>query len=161
MNNTMEESGLVPSLLVFGTIPNITTDLGEQSERLQALETAMEEMESNFSQRLITAALTHSIPAANDRVYKVRKVMLVFRKQQNCWVGHIIVTATEDKTVSALDVASDYRADFGKYQVKPYFRDLPETDANEDFAEILHLVLKSFVSDDVASKAPACSVHIS
>lgn len=66
-----------------------------------------------------------------------------------------MITATKDKKVSVQNLETDYQAEFSKHQVKPYFRDQPETDADMEFAEVLHSALKSFVPGDAVDKAPS------
>ena len=81
MNDTMGESGLVPSLLVFGTIPRfpiISTDFPSQKERMEALSKAQMEMNSIVAERRVLAALTRNIPPAGKYTYILGEEVLVY-----------------------------------------------------------------------------------
>lgn len=57
--------------------------------------------------------------------------MLIYRKKQKEWAGSVVVTSFKEKVIGVLDTANGQL-------VKPYFRYLPETDANIELLEILH-----------------------
>lgn len=163
MNDTMNENGLVPSLLVFGIIPRfpiIATELPTQKDRMDVLAPERAEMEAIVSQKRIMTALLNAVPPAADRVYEVGEEVWVYREKKKAWEGPMLVEKVADKIVTVHDIEDDYRGDFNKHQIKPYFRDLPETDANTDFVEILHAALAPFVSKDKDKHAPAYNVHI-
>lgn len=164
MNDTMNEDGLVPSLLVFGIIPRfpiIATELPTQKERMEVLATARAEMEAIVAKRRIMTALLKAVPPAADRVCEIGEEVWVYRGRKNAWEGPMLVTKVVDKIVSILGIEDDYRGDFNKHQIKPYFRDIPEADANTDFVEILHAALAPFVSDEKEKTVPEYNVHIS
>ena len=59
MNDTMNEDGLVPSLLVFGTLPRFPltdSNVVAQKERMRVLSCARKEMETIVAQRRIYTA---------------------------------------------------------------------------------------------------------
>lgn len=66
MNDTMNENGLVPSLLVFGLIPRfpiIASELPNQKERMEILTTAWAEMKAIVAKKRIMRALL-KVPSA-------------------------------------------------------------------------------------------------
>lgn len=85
MNDTIPENGLVPSRLVFGTIPRfpiISTDLRNQKERMEILPKSQKEMNSIIAERRILAALTRNVRPASDRVYRLGDEFLVFSEKK-------------------------------------------------------------------------------
>ena len=94
MNDTMGESGLVPSLLVFGTIPRfpiISSDLPSQKERIEALIKAHMETNSIVAERRFLAALTRNIPPAGKYTYTLGEEVLVYSESKKEWFGNRIV----------------------------------------------------------------------
>ena len=90
MNDTIGEDGLVPSLLVLGIVPIfpiLNTNLPQQQERMKALITARQEMNSIIAERRVTTALQKSFPSSIDRVYKKGDEILVFREKTKRWTG--------------------------------------------------------------------------
>ena len=70
MNDTMGPDGLVPTLLVYGSLPRLPTseeDAADQKTRTRALEVARREYEGIVAQRRIATALRSRIPAAATR----------------------------------------------------------------------------------------------
>lgn len=77
-------------------------------------------------------ALLRSVPSAADRVYEVGEEVLVYREKEKSWEGPMLVTKIDDEIVTVHDVEDGYEGSFKKHQVKPYFHDLPETDAKHE-----------------------------
>ena len=102
MNDTVGPDGLVPSMLVFGTMPRfppIRTDLPNHEERLRAMHAARTEMANIVAQHKVQLALRARVPPAasflvrpNDRIYVHDEV----RKK---WIGPYTVLKTFEKQV--------------------------------------------------------------
>lgn len=127
---------------------------------MELFATTKAEMESIVARRRISTDLVKAVPPAADRVYEVGENISVHCKKKKAWEGPMLVTNVVDKIVSIQDIKDDYRGDFSKHQIKPYVRDLPETDANTVFVEMLHGAISPFVSDKRENTAPGYNVHI-
>jgi hypothetical protein len=162
MNDTIGENGLVPSLLVFGMIPRfpiLTSEIPHQQERMRILQVAQAEMNSIAAERRIVQASKSAVPAAADRVYQVGEEVLVYREKESTWAGPYADKNIDERILLVYDPGSNYVQRFNVAQNKPYFRDLPDTDP-EDQSEILHSMLSKFISDDGANISPAYSIHL-
>jgi hypothetical protein len=149
LNDTMGENGLVPTLLVFGIIPRfpiLSTDLPEQKERMRVITAAQAEYNTIVAERRLLSALQSRVPAAADRIYQVGEEVLVWRERPNSWTGPLIIRNMEEKIVTVYDPATQYSCRFNTAQVKPYVRDLPATDADEDWCEIMHETFSNFIT---------------
>lgn len=71
------------------------------------------------------------------------------------------VLAVDGKLFTVRNGETDYEGIFNKAQVKPYFHSTPDTDVDNDFAEILHSALAPFVSDAAAAKTPMYDIYSS
>lgn len=79
-NNNMVENVLVPSRLVFGTIPRfsiLNTSLPIQNVVVVSIKTNHSKMNTIFAQRRIFEALARNIPPAANRLYKVGENVFV------------------------------------------------------------------------------------
>jgi hypothetical protein len=67
----------------------------------------------------------------------------------------------EDKIITVKDLESMRVLRFSTQQIKPFFRDSPSTDFDEDVIEITHAMLSRFTSTDAKEKSPPFQVHLS
>jgi hypothetical protein len=116
-------------------------------------------MNSIVAERRIVQGLKSAVPAADDRVYQVGEEVLVYREKERTWAGPYTVKCIEEKIVLVYDPGLNYVQRFNVAQIKPYFRDLPDT-YPEDQAEILHSMLSNFISDEGANMSPAYNIHL-
>eukprot|EP00171_Calliarthron_tuberculosum_P000524 IDg524t1 len=103
MNTTAGPNGLIPTLLVFGCLPQLPSgfsDVPEQRERMKTMIQARNEMAVIIAKSRIQTALNKRVPRAADRVVDVGKEVLVYReKPENRWVGPFKVIAGKGKSV--------------------------------------------------------------
>jgi hypothetical protein len=66
----------------------------------------------------------------------------------------------EEKIVTAYDPSSQYIGQFNTAQVKPYVRDLPAADADEDWCEILHATISKSTTGAGRNLSPSFSLHL-
>jgi hypothetical protein len=153
----MGTTGLVPSLLVFGVVPSFpqtSIDLPKQRDRIAALAAAQMEMSEIVSENRVTAALAHNVPSSVDRTYEVGREVLVFCGKEKNWTGPMVVVLVEDKIITVQDLESERALRFSTQQMKPFLRDLPSTDVDEDVIEISHAMLSRSTSNDAREKSP-------
>ena len=128
MNDTMNPEGLVPSLLVFGTLPRfypVNTVLPEQQERMRALEMARAEMATISAALRLQKALLANIPAACAQSYKIGQKVMIFREGQHPpWTGPYHVTNVTNKQ-NFID-RDGKEVQHSISQVKPYIENLNE-----------------------------------
>jgi hypothetical protein len=163
LNDTMGENGLVPSLLVFGIVPMfpiLSSKLPEQQERMRLLAAAQAEYNSIVAERRIAEILKSRVPGAADRVYKVGEEVLVLQEKSESWTRPFIVTGVNDMLVNLRSEELAYEGRFNVAQVKPYLRDMPQTDANTNFSEVLHQMLRDFTTEEGAGLSPSYAVHL-
>jgi hypothetical protein len=127
---------------------------------MRILTAAQAEYNTIVSERRLLAALESRVPAAADRVYQVGEEVLVCREGPNSWTGSLIVRDMEEKIVTVYDPASQYTGRFNTAQVKPYVRDLPATDADEDWCEILHATISKSTTGAGRNLSPRFSLHL-
>lgn len=103
MNQTAGPRGLVPTLLVFGVIPRtpVTTRLlPDQSNRMEAMVKARNEMQALVAKTRLRVALSAPVPAAADRAVSPGDKVLAYREHpQDEWVGPFALVAQHDKIV--------------------------------------------------------------
>ena len=109
MNDTMGENGLVPTKLVFGTIPRfpiINSDLPSQKERMDALQIAQKEMNSIIAERRVRTALSKEVPPAADIVYQIGEEVLFHSEKEKEWIGPFIVTGISGRMITIVSSES-------------------------------------------------------
>eukprot|EP00171_Calliarthron_tuberculosum_P007706 IDg7706t1 len=93
LNNSANPEGLVPTLLVFGSIPklplgNVSHLPPSQRERFQAMETSRKEMETIVTrQRLALASKKHKGKAMDAFEVCPGSEVLVYREKKKLWEG--------------------------------------------------------------------------
>jgi hypothetical protein len=110
----------------------MSIDLPEQRDRTAALAAAQMEMSAIVSENRTTAALAHNAPSSVDRTYEVGEYVLVFREKKIKWTGPMVVVLVEDKIITVKDLESERVSRFSTQQIKPFLRDSPSTDVDED-----------------------------
>jgi hypothetical protein len=128
---------------------------------MAALAAAQMEMSTIVSENRITAALNHNAPSSVDRTYEFGEEVLVFREQEKNWTGPMVVVLVEDKIITVKDLESVRVLRFSTQHIKPFLRDSPSTDVDEDAIEITHAMLSRFSSTDAKEKSPSFQVHLS
>jgi hypothetical protein len=105
MNDTMGPEGLVPTLLVFGSVPRLSIgdQLPSQNERMSAMKSARCEMYSIVSELRINRTLYSKTLCGAMRVFHPRELARVYRECPNMWTGPFAVVRVERKTVYVLD----------------------------------------------------------
>ena len=82
INDTIDQNGLVPSLLVFGVLPSFPSpsrNNPDQQERFEALKSARAEMESIVAEQRIRKALKSKIPPATKYLIKPDDQIRLYR----------------------------------------------------------------------------------
>jgi hypothetical protein len=73
LNTSANSHGLVPCLLVFGTLPRLPvvseTDPVSNNDRFKSLATAREEYERHIAEQLVACGLKTKVPSATDVIY--------------------------------------------------------------------------------------------
>lgn len=102
LNDTAGTKGLVPSLLVYGTIPslgNTGADLPDQEDRFTALAAARKEAACITAEKRIRLALKSNIPpSAKYTLHPGQKVM-VYSEKMKKWISNIRVVQLSSKQV--------------------------------------------------------------
>jgi hypothetical protein len=116
INETTGPSGLVPVLLVYGTMPRykvagLDTRLLPNIERFKALKTARHEYVQIVNGLRVQALLKTSIPPAADRKLAVGHLVFFWREKEKRYVGPIpILNLSADGTQVTLSVDVDHRS---------------------------------------------------
>ena len=143
MNDTMGPEGLVPTLLVFGTVPRLS--IGDrpppnQSERMLAMDNARREMDSIVSDLRIKRALSSKTPPGAMRVFHPGELVRVYRERPNMWTGPFPVTRVDGKTVYVRDGIDE--KPFSITSVKPHHT---PRELSNIFMSTTHAVLHSLL----------------
>jgi hypothetical protein len=120
MNDTMGPEGLVPTLLVYGTLPRLSLHdkLPSQSRRFLAMEAARREMDAVVSELRIKRALDSNTPPGAERTFKPGELVYVYRERPQEWLGPYPVVQVDGKTVYIRD--GSHTKPFSVTAVKPY-----------------------------------------
>lgn len=100
LNDTSGPKGLVPSLLVFGTIPSIgssNANLPDQEQRFKAMRAAREEAATIFAEQRIRIALKSNAPPSSKYMLKPGQEVKVFSEKQKKWVEGIRLVQLSSK----------------------------------------------------------------
>ena len=90
INDTAGPHGLVPSVLVFGSMPAFPLapkNMHSQAERYKALATARKEMANIVAQRRVNDALRRKFPPATAYHIKSGDQVRVYREKTRTWDG--------------------------------------------------------------------------
>jgi Reverse transcriptase (RNA-dependent DNA polymerase) len=134
INDTVGPNGLIPTLLVFGTMPQLPLMQGTlspytgQEQRDHALRTATAEYRKYVSERRLQTALRAKTATAMTCIHQPGDRVLVYRERPQLWEGPYSVVMQDGKivTVKLNDETSQQR--FNVSNVKPYQPpDIPST----------------------------------
>jgi hypothetical protein len=73
----------------------------------------------------------------------------------------MVVVLVEDKIITIKDLELEQILRFITQQIKPFLRDSPSTDVDEDTIGITHAMLSRFTSTDAKEKSPLFQEHLS
>jgi hypothetical protein len=102
LNDTAGPDGLVPSLLVLGTLPrppNSTKEFPAQSERFQAMDTARKEYERLIAAERVARGMQKQVTPAADRRYATGDRVYVYWERLRHWTGTHTVAFADGKEV--------------------------------------------------------------
>ena len=105
MNDTMGPQGLVPTLLVFGTLPRFPSPDSTypmQAEGLQALEASRREMLTIVSDQCVKQALHSRLPRCVSFNVNPGELVRIYRESDKKYVGPYKVISTDGKQVTVL-----------------------------------------------------------
>jgi hypothetical protein len=131
INDTVGPNGLVPTLLDFGTMPQLTLMQGSlspytgQEQRDIALRAATAEYQKYVNERRLKEVLRAKPSLAMNCIYQPGDSVLIYRERSRLWDGPYSVMVHDGKivTVKLKDNTAEQR--FNVSSVKPYR--LPET----------------------------------
>jgi hypothetical protein len=66
----------------------------------------------------------------------------------------MVVVLVDDMIITVKDLESERVLRFSTQQIKPFLRDSPSTDVDEDAIVITHAMLSRFTSTDAKEKSP-------
>jgi hypothetical protein len=120
MNDTIGPEGLVPTLLVFGTVPRLSTtgSFPNQNERMLAMDSTRREMDAIVSELRIKRALTSKTAPGATRVYNPGELVYVYRERPDKWIGPFPIIRIDGKTVYVRDGIDE--KPFSITSVKPH-----------------------------------------
>ncbi len=105
-NDALGPNGLVPTLLVYGSLPSLPiplqTDM-DQKYRMEALATARAEMETIVAAQRIQKGLRSKIPPSAKYLFKPGEDVKVFREEPKKWIGPFSVVRVENKIITVTD----------------------------------------------------------
>jgi transposase InsO family protein len=129
MNDTANEDGLCPTLLVFGALPR-PLDLSRPSpslhDRLRAQLTARKEYARIVAERRVQRGLVTKPPRSADYTIEPRNMVYVYREKAKKWIGPVRCIYRSGK--QALVVMDGLPKAFNIAQLKP----APIADPNPD-----------------------------
>lgn len=105
LNDIVDPNGLVPSLLVFGTLPRVpclNSNLQGQRERMKAISTARREMATIVAELRIQEALRSNVPPATDYTLKPGDHVRVYREKEKRFTGPFPMISIVGKQVFLL-----------------------------------------------------------
>jgi hypothetical protein len=106
LNDSVGMDGLIPTLLVFGTMPQLPTLQGKlspysgQEAREAAIKCASKEYRSYIAEQRIREALSAKISPGASLEYRPGDQVLVYREQTRLWEGPIYVVMHDGKVVT-------------------------------------------------------------
>lgn len=105
-NDTLGPNGLVPNLLVFGTMPALPIMESrsiKQKDRMAALKIAKEEMERMSAEQKLLRALRSKLAPSTKYHIQPGDLVHVFRQETRKWIGPVKVVNTERKIIHVMD----------------------------------------------------------
>ena len=155
MNDTLGPSGLVPSLLVFGSIsriPNVNAKHPDQQERLRAMTLARQEYDQWVCQERIRRALRFRTPEAAFANIHAGDSIFVFRehpgKYTGEWKGPYTVA-----TIVGKKVFVDFQGTLKPFSVDQVKKNLSPSFTQEELDAAIHLT-ESFTLNKTTAALP-------
>lgn len=102
LNDTAGHNGLVPSLLVFRSIPsmgNTEADLPDQNDRFRAMLDARMEASTITAEKRIRIALKSNAPPSAKYTLRTGQLVMVYSDKQAKWVKDIRIVQVSSKQV--------------------------------------------------------------
>lgn len=102
MNDTADQNGLVPSLLLFGEMRNIPYShqgLLYPSERHKAMDIARNQFEGEIAKRRVQTALVHKLPISHKFRFAPRQPVHGYMEKEKSWTGPHLVRSADEKSV--------------------------------------------------------------
>lgn len=106
MNETIGPEGLIPNLLVFGTLPTLPTENNnqmDQQERVYVVRTARSQLVNIVAEMRSNVALKSRLPFATRFHFKPGQMIRVYRQQSRKWEGTFNIERMEGKHVCITD----------------------------------------------------------
>lgn len=134
VNDTAGYDGLVPTLLVFGAYPRISSGDApalSNTRRAHAIKLAMAELANLRAKRQVTDALRLRNGPRTDKIHDtpIGSMVLVYREKHKTWLGpYKLLSVTDENCVVEL---VNGPTTFRSVVVKPYLED-PESDLIND-----------------------------
>jgi hypothetical protein len=106
MNDTVGPNGLIPTLLVFGTMPQLPLQRGRlspysgQEQRDVALKAALSKYQKYVSERRLHEAFRAKKSPSMYSQYRSWDKVLVYRERSGPWEGPYVVVLQEGKIVT-------------------------------------------------------------
>lgn len=160
LNDTMGPEGLVPTLLVFGTLPRFPTvesSNAGQFERMNALESARKEYATITAELRIRKALMSRVPRTTDLVLHPGDQVRVFRETDKKYTGPYPVIRVDGKQVFVID--KDKEKQFSLHQCIPA-KDFDDIASGQNHMETMHSMVKQFVSRPHHRESSPLQIHI-
>ncbi len=146
ITDTAGPKRLVPSLLVFGTLPRfptVNTKLPAQRERMHALQLARTEMATITSELRIRKAIMSKLPRNCDLIVRPGDQVRVCRETDKKYVGPCPVLRVDGKQLFFL--TGNKEVQHSLHQILPA-REFDRTVNGDQHLDILHAVLQQFTS---------------
>lgn len=105
-NDTLGADGLVPTLLVYGTLPTLPVTNGvnlAQKERMQALSLARDEMATLVAEQRILRALRSKLPPASKYNLQSGDLVRVYWEKERKLLGQVQIVKVEHKIIHVTD----------------------------------------------------------
>lgn len=106
MKDKIGENDVVPSLLVFGTVPRfpiVSTKIPSQRERMKILSAAQMEMNAINAERRVLSALNRNIPPTADRVNNLGDKIVVLSEQEKKWIAPFVTCNVPGQVITVQD----------------------------------------------------------
>jgi hypothetical protein len=120
LNDTADNDGLCPTLLVFGIIPpfpDAPTIYPNQQDRKRAMCTARMEFERILAEKRVNIGPKSTVPSAANHVFSAGEMVHVHRENMKRWIGPLKLIHTYGK--HALVLLKDTPREFNVAQQMP------------------------------------------
>jgi hypothetical protein len=128
LNDSVGPNGLIPTLLVFGTMPQLPMLQGRmgpysfQEARDRAINTAMKEYRTYVAEQRIREALKSHQTDSMKQAYSPSATVLAHREDDKLWTGPYSVVQQNGKIVTVQRSTDAPTQRFNVSSVKPYYK---------------------------------------